>query len=410
VHVLVIQHTAAHGGSRQSLLATVRALVGNGERVSVACAEPPGLLAHDLAKAGAESVPSGPLPVFHFSRGSRWPAWTPRGAGGIVRAVRGRPLEETAAIRRLLDSVQPDILHLNSLVLAPVADVVQRLGAPYVWHVREPLSRGWLGVRAGWFRRLVRRAGSRMIYLSESDRSAVDGDGGLILENFVHLEEWSSPSRAQARAELGLAEQDFVVLYVGGPSRVKGPDVLIEALALARGRIPGLRLLAPGLRPGDAPGRMRALARAAVRGIRGGTYRDNLWRRLREIGLAETTVAPPASSDVRPFYAAADVVVFPSVVPHFARPAIEAMAAGRAFIGSRLAGVEQLVEEGKTGLLVNAGDAGALADAMSRVAADPASSARLGEQGRQEAERRFSAQRQVRKLLDHYTRVLDLPA
>ena len=75
----------------------------------------------------------------------------------------------------------------------------------------------------------------------------------------------------------------------------------------------------------------------------------------------------PFRPDPERLNAAADLVVFPSTLPHFARPVIEAGAMAVPVVASRLGGVEELVEDGMTGILVPPGDPAALGDAIARV-------------------------------------------
>ena len=77
---------------------------------------------------------------------------------------------------------------------------------------------------------------------------------------------------------------------------------------------------------------------------------------------------------------------------------LEAMAAGRPVVSTRLAGVPEMVEDGKTGLLVPPGDPDALADALARLASDPKSRMDFGVAGRAKMTAEFSAAESARQL------------
>ncbi|MND05473.1 putative glycosyl transferase [compost metagenome] len=62
------------------------------------------------------------------------------------------------------------------------------------------------------------------------------------------------------------------------------------------------------------------------------------------------------------------------------------------------------MDDGATGLLIPPENPGALADALVRLANDPEERSRMGEAGRRRAEARFSAEVQIRKLIQHYER------
>jgi glycosyltransferase involved in cell wall biosynthesis len=114
----------------------------------------------------------------------------------------------------------------------------------------------------------------------------------------------------------------------------------------------------------------------------------------------------PFRADPERLMAAADLVVFPSTVPHFARPVIEAGAMARPVVASRLGGVEELVEDGRTGLLVPPRDPDALGDAIARVLLDPAMARRMGEAAHAAYLRRFAREPVMRQVMEVYDRVL----
>lgn len=85
---------------------------------------------------------------------------------------------------------------------------------------------------------------------------------------------------------------------------------------------------------------------------------------------------------------------------------LESMAAGKAVIGSRMGGIPELVEHGKTGLLYESGNAEELAQAMRYVLANPDDAAEMGKRGRERVLKNFSLQEHNKGLLDIYESVL----
>ena len=78
----------------------------------------------------------------------------------------------------------------------------------------------------------------------------------------------------------------------------------------------------------------------------------------------------------------------------------------RPVVASRLGGVEELVEDGRTGLLVPPRDPAALADAIARVLLDPALARRMGEAAHAAYLQRFAREPVMRQVMDVYDRVL----
>jgi glycosyltransferase involved in cell wall biosynthesis len=101
---------------------------------------------------------------------------------------------------------------------------------------------------------------------------------------------------------------------------------------------------------------------------------------------------------------AAHVLVQPSIVDRQGRregipvTLMEAMASGLPVVASRLSGLPELIEDGRSGLLVPPGDARALADALARLCAEPELRAALGRGARARVEAEFDLRDGARRL------------
>ena len=158
------------------------------------------------------------------------------------------------------------------------------------------------------------------------------------------------------------------IVYVGRLSRLKGVDLLIEAMA----NLPATARLDLA---GD--GRDRAALEAAAERLAPD--------RIRFLGhLPEAEVADLIGSS--------SILVLPSRAYENQPLAIlEAMAAGVPVVASAHSGIPELVEHEGTGLLVAPDDAGALGAALGRLLNDPTAAAEMGSAGRRRAETLFSA-------------------
>jgi len=116
----------------------------------------------------------------------------------------------------------------------------------------------------------------------------------------------------------------------------------------------------------------------------------------RNEGAVEYLGAVP---DVRPFLASSHVLVLPSYGEGMPRSVLEAMAMGRAVLTTDVPGCRETVEDGRNGYLVPARDAGALADGMLRMLAQPGRLEEMGRQSRAIAEERFDVNAVNRAIL-----------
>ncbi len=174
------------------------------------------------------------------------------------------------------------------------------------------------------------------------------------------------------------------IVCVGTLHAVKGQRVLIEACAKLPNIGSGWRLHLVGE----------------------GEDRAALERRVKELDVTRHVVFHGACTreQVRAIFADADVAVAPSVPTADGRregiPVVlmEAAATGLPLVGSRLSGIPEIIREGETGLLIEPGDADALAKLLLRLARDPEERARLGKAARALVERDFALDRNLSRL------------
>jgi colanic acid/amylovoran biosynthesis glycosyltransferase len=175
------------------------------------------------------------------------------------------------------------------------------------------------------------------------------------------------------------------ILTVARLVRGKGLDVLLDSLALLVGR----GVVAETVVVGDGPDRERLVARASDLGLAGQVH-----------------FAGAVGQDrIRDHYARASMFCLPSFSEGVPVVLMEAMATGLPVVASRITGVPELVDDGRSGLLVPPGRADALADALEHLLrATPAEREALGSAGRERVASQFNAQRGAERLLELLTR------
>jgi glycosyltransferase involved in cell wall biosynthesis len=175
--------------------------------------------------------------------------------------------------------------------------------------------------------------------------------------------------------------QQWTVGTVGRITRGKGYHILMRAVGRVRPELRrNLKVMlvgAPAERPEDA------------------AYASYLKRLESELNLQKMIRWEGFQPDPTRYYAAMKVLVVPSDWEFEGMPMaiLEAMQWGVPVIASRIGGIPELIHDGVNGLLVTPGDEGALAEALERLAADPALCRRLGEAGRLSIDDRFSPHR-----------------
>jgi glycosyltransferase involved in cell wall biosynthesis len=157
------------------------------------------------------------------------------------------------------------------------------------------------------------------------------------------------PRRAELRASLGAREEHVVGINVSALASGKAHDDLMEGAAIALRRAPRLRLWIAG--EGPLEGALRAKQRAL-----------GLVREVQLLGFC---------ADIMSLLHAADFFCLPTLHEGLGSSILEAMSAGLPVIATRVGGIPEIVEEGRTGILVSPSDPGTLADAMVEMATRP---------------------------------------
>ena len=145
-------------------------------------------------------------------------------------------------------------------------------------------------------------------------------------------------------------------LFVGVLERYKAVDVLAAAWRLAAPRVPGVRLHLVG----------------------SGAMAETVERLVAELPEQTSWTPTLTTEEVARALDTAWLLVLPSRSEGMGRVLVEAFCRGRAVVGSRVGGIPDLVERDVSGLLVEPGDAGALADALVRVLSNRPLAERLG--------------------------------
>ena len=176
--------------------------------------------------------------------------------------------------------------------------------------------------------------------------------------------------RVQPHAERRIARK---IVVVANLRPEKGHDILIDAAPDLLRRFPDVEFEIVGGGPELESLVARAVARGVLHAFRFLGHRNDVTARL----------------------AAADLFVLPSRSEAFPNAVLESMAAALPIVASGVGGIVELVDDGRTGLLVQAGNPKALADRIGTLIADRDLAARLGRAARHEAHARYSFDRMV---------------
>jgi L-malate glycosyltransferase len=188
-------------------------------------------------------------------------------------------------------------------------------------------------------------------------------------------------SPEQVRRELGL-DQEALLLHASNLRPLKRIDLLLETAARIRPREAFKLLILAGADFAPFAGEVRRL------------------------GLEDRVIVREKVNDIEDYLQAADLGLFPSESESFGLSILEAMCFGCPSVARRIGGIPEVIEDNATGLLVEAGDADALARAVESLLRDPARRLAMGRAARLTARKRFSAEAIVPRYEALYRRVM----
>jgi glycosyltransferase involved in cell wall biosynthesis len=340
--ILYVANVSDLYGASRSLLRLTSRLVQDNHRVEVILPGD-GPLRPRLEKAGVAVLIHSGLPVI-----SRRALKTPlEWLRLLVRSV-ASTIQLVAHIR----ASRPDLVHTNSAVVISSGLAARLCGTPHVWHMREffagasPLWRCYQRFMAGCSTRVVCISGAVACQFGRSIRRRKVS----VIHNGIPSGEMA-PAGAETvaafRARHGLTAGPLVGVVGRINLEQKGQDVFVRAAALLSRRFPEARFVIAG---DPYPGNEAHAVR--------------LRRLVAELDLSDRVSFTGGVDDLPALHSALDICVLPARRPEgLGNVLLEAMALGKPVIGSAIGGIPEIIEDGKNGFLVPAGDPAALASA-----------------------------------------------
>jgi glycosyltransferase involved in cell wall biosynthesis len=310
---------------------------------------------------------------------------------------------EMLRLTRELRGRTPAVIHVQWSLMPGLDGLLIRLWRRWGWrivytaHDLLPLGPSRRRLRLESWDRLERRwlyrAADALIVHSEANRRTAVGLGApaerihvLPLGGQGHFQE-ASLTREDARIRLGLDPHKPLALFFGLIKPYKGLGVLLRSMPSVRTRVPQAHLMVAGVP-------MEPLATTL--------------RLITELNLEEQVTLHARyipSDSLATYFSAADVVVLPYLEVSLSAVLVTAYEYARPVIVTAVGGLPEMVEEGKTGLIVPAGDVQALASALVALLEDPSRCREMGAQARRLAEARHSWPAIARQTAEVYEQV-----
>ena len=288
--------------------------------------------------------------------------------------------------KRLVEKIRPDIIHLNSTCLWPVAKSVKKNfpNIKIICHVREPLMNGFFG---NILRKNCNKYVDEFIAIEKYDLDSLKTKKkSTVISNFVDFNVYNSSLKSKClRDEFSLDDDDFIILYLAIISPSNGTLEMINKLKELLISNNHIHLFIIGM-----PDECRNQYHNAI--VEASSY-DN-------IHLLQFR------NDIPNIIADSDLNIVPFIAPHFARSVIEAAAMGVPSIVSDVDGLKDLVINNKTGLIFNHNTFEDLNDKVLSLYEDREFLKTLGTNAEEYAKREFNADINANRTFEVYKNIL----
>lgn len=229
------------------------------------------------------------------------------------------------------------------------------------------------------FNRLMLRTTDRVVGVGEAVRQALIRNEGIradrvqVIHNGVDAAAFNGrlADCAAVRGEIGLHRDDLVILQVARLDHLKDHPTAVRTMERV----------------------VRQDCRARLVLVGEGAELERIQREIRARRMEGFVRLLGLRTDVARLLHAADLFLLTSISEGIPVTIIEAMAAGLAVVATDVGGVGEIVQAGRTGLLAPPQNDSELADAIVRLARDPALRRQMGEEGRRRAQEIFSEER-----------------
>lgn len=401
LQILYIHHGSKIGGAPISLLYLLRELDNSRYATTVLC----------IHKEMADLYKKNGFKAFHDSRLGII-SHTTSGWNGISRAhifIKEllRIVPTILVTYKYIKMLNPDLVHLNSLVLIPSAIAVKLRRTKLVWHIREPLADGYWGLRKMIISYLIKKLSDRIVTISPYEASKLGKDfknNISVIYNFVDLDKFNPEHvpKGQFRDAFRLGKTP-IVASLGGISHVKGTREIILAQRYVRNHDYTTVFVGPSWENKGKRTIREGIKIVMKKILRKKDYFHEIENILRSNNIDYNRIVfTGPRTDIATILNDIDVLIFAGTVPHFPRPIFEAWAMKKPVIAFDIDGVRQNVQDGVDGILVPLNDVRKLGYAIEYLINHKDKAEEMGVRGYAKALKYFDAKKNIKDICNVY--------
>jgi len=290
------------------------------------------------------------------------------------------------------------LVHTNNSILAPGAIAAWLTKKPHVWHIREPFGsilqyHPILGDKISYL--LIKNMSGAIICNSKytAEPFFVNKINHSIIYNGVDIDQFTKldQSNKQLLEIMTLSENDVVLGMVGNlTTEWKRHDLFIKMAAILTKNHQNLKFITFG----------------SSRNLNQTAYTKKLAKLIRDLKITNQIVFIDFISEPVKIMNSLNIMVHPAITEGSGRIIMEAMAAGKPVVAMKSCGVQELIQDGLTGFLVEPGNVQAMAERVDQLVSNPALRERIGINARKYAQEHFSDQESMNAIVRIYQKLV----
>ena len=216
------------------------------------------------------------------------------------------------------------------------------------------------------------------------DKSKISAEKISVIYNGVNIKSQDNSYEQNPKMPFKIEDKDRILMTVGRLHKQKGHCYLIQAVSKVRKEFPKVKLLVIGE----------------------GEEENNLKKLVKSLDLTNEVIFAGLSSDIEGILPMAELFILPSLWEGFPNALLEAMAAGKPVVATKVGGIPEIVVHGETGVLIPPRDTDALAIAIIDLLQNRLKAKDMGEAARIRAGKRFSIYKMIEKTENLYQELL----
>lgn len=289
--------------------------------------------------------------------------------------------------RRIIKKINPDFIHLNSTCLFTFAAAAKSINKnrKVITHVREPLLKNIFG-------KILKYAnyhftdGYVSICKNDENRMLIKEKPAKVIYNFIDFNNYNPTVKSTVlQSDLVLKDSDITCLCLARISKPNGIRELIERFNTLGKSFSSFKLVIVGLKHNN-------------------TYEKQC---IKAANNNPNISLLPFRTDVTNLIASSNIMICPFTAPHFSRAVIEASAMGKPVLGSNIGGVNELIDDTKTGYLFNIHSQEDFEEKLLKLK-DEKNRTALGQNGYAFAQENFDAHKNAKATFKFYEQFLTL--